>query len=71
MDNMTSDFSDVVSYITTWEEKNWKHGIFSGNITKVNAKTMWRNNIWKDELRYTAIMCCMTYRYIEFILIRT
>ena len=31
LENMTSDVPDVVSYIESWVEFFWKHGIFSGN----------------------------------------
>jgi hypothetical protein len=69
LDNMTSDVPDVVSYIRTWEEKIGNMAFLVEIPTKVNAKTVWRNNIWKDQRGFAAIMCRIIYRYIKFILI--
>ena len=69
LDNMTSDVPDVVSYIRTWEEKIGNMAFLVEIPTKVNAKTVWRNNIWKDQPGSAAIMCRVLYRYIKFILI--
>ena len=69
LDNMTSDVPDVVSYIRTWEEKIGNMAFLVEIPTKVNAKTVWRNNIWKDQPGSAAIMCRVIYRYIKFILI--
>jgi hypothetical protein len=71
MDNMTLDVPDVVSYITTWEKKIGDMVFLVEIPTKANAKTVWRNNIWKYQPGSTAIMCRIIYRYIKFILIAT
>src|ERR1700738_173407 len=57
LDNMTSDVPDVVSYIRSWEEKIGNMAFLVEIPTKVNAKTVWRNNIWKDQPGSAAIMC--------------
>ena len=69
LDNMTSDVPDVVSYIETWEEKIGNMVFLVEIPTKVNANIVWRNNIWKDQPCFAAIMCRIIYRYIKFILI--
>ena len=64
IDNVTWMFR-MLSYILQHGRKIFGEMVFKVEIpTKVNAKTVWRNNKWKDQLGSTAIICRIIYRYI-------
>lgn len=61
----------VVLYIIIWENFFGDMEFLMEISTKVNAKIVWRNNVWKDQPCTIATIGRIIYRYIKFILIAT